>query len=183
MRLVITSLPSAVRLLKYKPQKDHPHWMVSIGDVGDRVPPLERLQPTEARTLRLTFSDVNRRYWYGGAFLEPPTHGDVAKIIDFADQVKAHLREEQWKTWSTKTVPVLLVHCAMGISRSTGTALVILARLMGPGRELEACQIVKDARRQAAPNGLLVTLGDQMLGREGALLHAAGKTFERCGGG
>lgn len=64
----------------------------------------------------------------------------------------------------------LLVHCQVGIGRSTAIALAILADGYGHGREQEALQALLAVRPQAVPNLCVVGLADALLERGGALL-------------
>lgn len=64
----------------------------------------------------------------------------------------------------------LLVHCHAGVSRSGAMALAVLADLLGPGRESEAMDRLLAVRSEAVPNGLVVRLADDVLGRNGALV-------------
>lgn len=79
----------------------------------------------------------------------------------------------------------LLVHCHLGIARSTGMALAIVADRLGRGREDEALAQVLKARPCATPNPLIVTLADGLLGHRGALTTAVEghpDIFRRRGG-
>jgi len=68
----------------------------------------------------------------------------------------------------------MLIHCWAGISRSPATALVALA-LDAPGRELEAAQLLRRAAPHVQPNPRVIALADEILGRGGALVEAAGE--------
>ncbi|WP_149470001.1 hypothetical protein [Roseomonas genomospecies 6] len=63
----------------------------------------------------------------------------------------------------------LLIHCHLGIARSTAMALAVVADGLGPGREAEALDRVLAARPCATPNPLIVALSDRLLDRGGAL--------------
>jgi len=66
----------------------------------------------------------------------------------------------------------LLVHCAVGISRSTAIAFSTLCHHAGPGYETECFQALKRIRPSASPNPLIVEFADEILGRNGALIQA-----------
>ena len=66
----------------------------------------------------------------------------------------------------------LLVHCHEGKSRSTSTALAILAMRMGPGREEEAVLDLLAMRPAAVCNLLILKHADDLLKRDGALIAA-----------
>ncbi len=66
----------------------------------------------------------------------------------------------------------LLVHCHMGISRSTAAAILLMANAE-PRRD--AAEIVADVaqvRPKAWPNLRMIEIGDEMLGYDGALVEA-----------
>lgn len=67
----------------------------------------------------------------------------------------------------------LLVHCHLGISRSTAAMALILAQAMPRTSEADILRIVHRIRPQAWPNLLLVEIGDRRLGRDGRLVAAA----------
>jgi predicted protein tyrosine phosphatase len=66
----------------------------------------------------------------------------------------------------------LLVHCHMGISRSTAAALLLLAEATPdrPAREMMA--EIAEVRAKAWPNLRMIEIGDRMLGRNGSLVRA-----------
>jgi predicted protein tyrosine phosphatase len=67
----------------------------------------------------------------------------------------------------------LLVHCWMGISRSTAAAL-ILACAANPSRaEADVARELRRASPAATPNPLIVMLADELLERDGRLVAAA----------
>jgi predicted protein tyrosine phosphatase len=67
----------------------------------------------------------------------------------------------------------LLVHCHMGISRSTASMALILAQARPDRPALEALAEVRRIRAQIWPNLRVVELGDELLGRKGELVAAA----------
>lgn len=67
----------------------------------------------------------------------------------------------------------LLVHCHMGISRSTASMALILAQARPDRPALEALGEVRRIRAQIWPNLRLMELGDELLGRNGELVAAA----------
>jgi predicted protein tyrosine phosphatase len=71
----------------------------------------------------------------------------------------------------------LLVHCHAGVSRSTASALVLLAQA-DPARDPHAivAQITRH-RPQAWPNLRIVELGDRQLDRRGKLIEAARRHY------
>ena len=64
----------------------------------------------------------------------------------------------------------LLVHCHAGISRSGAMAYALLAEALGSGREAQVLEQLLAQRPVIVPNGRVVKLADQVLGRGGALV-------------
>ena len=64
----------------------------------------------------------------------------------------------------------LLVHCAVGISRSTAIVFATLCHHAGLGHEAECFRALKRIRPSASPNPLIVEFADELLGRGGALI-------------
>lgn len=77
-------------------------------------------------------------------------------------------------TFTTALAPNarLLVHCAMGISRSTAIALATLCYHAGPGYEAECFRVLKLIRPCAWPNPMIVDFADSILGRNGAVIQS-----------
>jgi len=106
-----------------------------------------------------------------GPGLMLPQPDDVRSILDFgrsltrdaANHEKAHL----------------LVHCHMGISRSTAAMAILMAQ-SDPGHTEERIfsQLV-GLRPQAWPNSLMVEFADDLLNREGRLMTALASLYAR----
>ena len=69
----------------------------------------------------------------------------------------------------------LLVHCHMGISRSTAGAVLILTQIEPNWSPDEVMAEVARVRPKAWPNLRMIELGDQLLGRQGRLVDAVRK--------
>ena len=67
----------------------------------------------------------------------------------------------------------LLIHCHAGISRSSGIALAIIAKGLGPGKEKKALMELEKINPNCAPNALVVWFTDEILGRGGTLFKIA----------
>lgn len=67
----------------------------------------------------------------------------------------------------------LLVHCHMGISRSTAAMALILAQARPDRPAVEALAEVRRIRPRIWPNLRVIELGDALLGRKGELIDAA----------
>lgn len=112
----------------------------------------------EAQQLLLRFHDVS--HGSGGArWIEPPMGGHVAKIIQFARDLVPTDR--------------VLVHCAMGISRSPAATLTIVATLTGSA-EIAMAELRRLIPSGAfEPNRRMISLADRQLRMRGALEAAA----------
>ncbi len=129
--------------------------VISIGAPGDETPAgYER----KSSRIRLDFHDVTE----DSEFEFGPRANHVKTVIEFARAIQH--RDGR-----------LLIHCAAGISRSAAAALTTLAVWLGPGQEDEAVARVYAVRPEAWPNSLFVELADELLSRDGALLHALAK--------
>jgi predicted protein tyrosine phosphatase len=109
-----------------------------------------------ARTmLLLRFLDID------AAEPDGPAAFHAERIIDFIDR----LRED-----CGRSRPRLLVHCHAGISRSTATAYIALARELGLDRAEEAFAQLLQVAVNPWPNRRLVSLADEALSAGGRLL-------------
>jgi predicted protein tyrosine phosphatase len=97
-----------------------------------------------------------------------PGDEDVARILELAADLKRDSRHEDAH---------LLVHCHMGISRSTAAMTLILAHFRPERAGAEAIAAVKAIRPRAWPNLRMIELGDRLLGRNGDLVEAVGAHY------
>jgi predicted protein tyrosine phosphatase len=67
----------------------------------------------------------------------------------------------------------LLIHCQMGISRSSAAMLLILAQARPDRSAADALTELVRIRELAWPNLRMVEMGDALLGRDGTLIAAA----------
>jgi predicted protein tyrosine phosphatase len=72
----------------------------------------------------------------------------------------------------------LLVHCHMGISRSTAAMAILLAQ-GAPGTEARAFETLFEIRPRAWPNSRMITIADRLLRRRGALEMALRRHQQR----
>lgn len=101
-----------------------------------------------------------------------PTRADVAEILTFG----AGLAEESEK----RTDGHLLVHCQMGISRSTAAMLMLLAQVYPDESEDALFARLREIRPQAWPNSRMVGFADDLLGRNGKLVAALGPHYRKA---
>ena len=66
----------------------------------------------------------------------------------------------------------LLVHCYAGISRSTAAAFAAACAIEPQRDEVAIAQALRRASPTATPNALIVSLADQVLGRNGRMVQA-----------
>ena len=95
-------------------------------------------------------------------------------VDDWVEPSTKHI-ERAFSFWENTNKQSVLIHCHMGISRSSGIALAIIAKELGPGREQEAVKILETINPYCAPNALVVWLADELLSRGGKLYHTAEK--------
>lgn len=96
-----------------------------------------------------------------------PTREDVARLLAFG------------RTLPNGDPAHLLVHCHMGISRSTAAATAILVQAHEGLDEDEALARIHAVRGKAWPNLLMMRFADELLGRDGRLVAALGRFYRR----
>ena len=83
---------------------------------------------------------------------------------------------------ATRTVccPGVGIHCAAGISRSSGAALAVIASKLepGPASAMKAVQEVMKIKQIIHPNQNMVVDADDILGYQGSLAAAYRSTFQ-----
>ena len=92
--------------------------------------------------------------------LVAPEREHVAQILDFGRDCAGH------------SARGLLVHCHMGLSRSTAATVALLLLADPAAGEDEALAEVAKLRPQAWPNSRIIAFADELLGRRGKLVHA-----------
>ena len=106
------------------------------------------------RHLRLYFHDIVQAM--DGHV--PPRAADAERMIRFFEE------------WDRKDP--MLIHCWAGISRSTAAAYTALCMFRPQASEEELAQELRAASPSATPNRLIVSLADQVLGRNGRMMKA-----------
>lgn len=89
-------------------------------------------------------------------------------IVPGEDQVADLLRFV--RRWDRRAP--LVVHCYMGISRSTASAYASVCALNPERSEADIAQSLRAASPAATPNIRIVSLADKLLGREGRMVAA-----------
>jgi len=87
-----------------------------------------------------------------------PGEAHMRTLVDFA------------KSWD-RAKP-LVINCYAGISRSTASAYIVAAALQPSRGEAELALALRRASPSATPNIRLITLADDMLGRQGRMVEA-----------
>jgi len=127
------------------------HVLTVMANVDQVVRPTSIL---EANHLRISMDDINE-----------PAQGFTAPSQVHVEQALAFLR--QWD----RSAP-MVIHCYAGISRSTASAFMAVCALNPHRDEIAIARQIRAASPSAYPNRLIVTLADQVLGRNGRMVRA-----------
>ena len=111
----------------------------------------------EGRHLKLYFHDIVQ-HMDGHT---PPRAADAERLIAFL---------EDWDR-----ADPMLIHCWAGISRSTAAAYTALCMFRPQADEEELAFELRKASPSATPNRLIVSLADEVLGRNGRMVKAIEK--------
>jgi predicted protein tyrosine phosphatase len=87
-----------------------------------------------------------------------PSEAHIEKVLNFV------------RGWD-RSAP-MVVHCYAGISRSTASAFTAACALNPHRDEIAIARQIRAASPIAAPNRLIVSLADKVLGRDGRMLRA-----------
>jgi predicted protein tyrosine phosphatase len=91
----------------------------------------------------------------------PPNAADAETMIAF------------FQSWDRRDP--MLIHCWAGISRSTAAAFTALCMFRPQADEEELAFELRKASPSATPNRLIVSLADEVLGRQGRMVKAIEK--------
>ncbi len=145
-RIVVTPLSQlATQLALHQPSH-----VVTLGSEESAALP----DGFDAVRLSLTFNDIVEPR----VGLVAPDESHVQALLDFA------------KGWSMDTP--LLIHCYAGISRSTAAAYIMASALNPAFDESELAGLVRNLSPSATPNLRLISLADEVLGRQGRMVAA-----------
>jgi predicted protein tyrosine phosphatase len=98
-----------------------------------------------------------------------PEPEQVEAILDFGRL----LAEDR----TTREKAHLLVHCHMGVSRSTAAMAMLMAQSNPGDSEERVFRQLLEMRPQAWPNSLMMEFADELLGRRGRLITALGGLY------
>ena len=121
------------------------HFKLAIDDIEA---PFDGLQHAESKHVEALLAFV--RAWY-----------DKRSVAEPSSMVTSHVSSGP-----------LVVHCYAGISRSTAAAFVALCALNPKADEFAIANYIRSCSATAAPNQLIVSLGDAALGRQGRMTKA-----------
>jgi predicted protein tyrosine phosphatase len=93
-----------------------------------------------------------------GMIMPEPAH--VRSILDFGSAIDPAVPNR------------LLVHCHMGVSRSTAAMTAIMAQAQAGEDEDQLFFTLRQIRPQAWPNSVMIQFADDLLGRDGRLVRA-----------
>lgn len=93
-----------------------------------------------------------------------PTREHVAEILTFGTNLAA--------SRDNRTEGHLLVHCHMGVSRSTAAMVSLLAQAFPESPEDSLFEQLRTIRPQAWPNSVMIGHADTLLGRDGRMVAA-----------
>jgi predicted protein tyrosine phosphatase len=113
----------------------------------------------EHARLELRFHDVIEEHVPG---YDPPQPHHIAALLAFGRDLMLEPHTEAH----------VLVHCHMGISRSTAAAVLLLAGSSPNRSATEIMEEVANVRSKAWPNLRMIEIGDAMLGLNGDLVEA-----------
>lgn len=94
----------------------------------------------------------------------PPQPGHVEQILQFGEGLREGVSE--------RVEGHLLVHCHMGISRSTAAMLMLMEQNDAEADEDALFERLRGVRPQAWPNSVMIAFADEQLGRGGRLTEA-----------
>ena len=147
MQIHVTSLQAAA-LTSADHKLKH---VISFVDPTQNVPQYPHVKKQNHLILKLHDISETR------SGLVMPARDHVMEMID-------HMLRHDWRK-------DILIHCLMGISRSTAAAYIML-NLHYEGRELEIAQYLRSKIPHANPNKMIIQHADNILGREGRMISA-----------
>ncbi|CAN5279524.1 protein-tyrosine phosphatase family protein [soil metagenome] len=141
----LAALPATVEITGAR------HILTVMANVAQVVRPASVLEDNH---LRIQMDDINE-----------PAQGFVAPSHEHVEQALTFIRR-----WD-RAAP-LVIHCYAGISRSTASAFMAACALNPHRDESSIARQIRSASPTAYPNRLIVTLADQVLGRNGRMVRA-----------
>jgi predicted protein tyrosine phosphatase len=109
--------------------------------------------------------DVARHLFIGVSDITAPQDGHIVPAQEHVERLLAFAGG-----WS-RAKP-MVIHCWAGISRSTAAAFITVCALRPDRNEAEVARALRRASPSATPNARLVTVADEILGRQGRMVDA-----------
>ncbi|MFH1803358.1 MAG: protein-tyrosine-phosphatase [Pseudomonadota bacterium] len=100
-----------------------------------------------------------------------PKPGHIEEILGFGEKLAG--------SCDSRTDGHLLVHCHMGVSRSTAAMMTLMAQAQPDANEDELFHRLAMIRPQAWPNSMMIGYADAYLGRKGRLSAALTRHYGR----
>ncbi len=119
----------------------------------------------EARVARPSGIAPENHLWLRLHDISAPLDGYIAPAEEHVANLLNFVRD-----WDRRAP--LVVHCYMGISRSTASAFATVCALNPRRDEASIAQALRRASPTATPNARIVSLADRMLGRDGRMIAA-----------
>ena len=101
----------------------------------------------------------------------PPNIGHVEAVLAFGRSLSQDAAERRKGH--------LLIHCHMGVSRSTAAMAIVLAQIHPDREEDDLFERLLSIRPQAWPNSRMIGFADDLLGRGGRLTSALARLYRR----
>ena len=137
--------------------------VLSILDPGNPGPDAFSKYPPHGRVILYFHDEID-----AGPNIVLPEIKDIRKILALGESIVEDSGESR---------PHLLVHCHMGISRSTAAMAILLAICHPDADEETIFSRVLQTRPHAWPNSLMVELADNLLARAGRFVSALGGLY------
>jgi len=153
-------LVSPLSRLATTAEKHQPRDMITLINAG--TPVTRPAMICENRHLRLYFNDINEEQ----EDFVAPAEEHVAALLKFV------------ASWPQ--ISPLLIHCFMGISRSTAAAFIAACALNPQTDEKLLAARLREKAPPATPNARLVSLADHLLGRAGRMNDAIKQIGRGC---
>jgi len=119
----------------------------------------------EARVARPSCIAPENHLWLRLHDISAPLEGYIAPAEEHVADLLDFVRD-----WDRRAP--LVVHCYMGISRSTASAYATVCALNPSRDEATIAQALRRASPTATPNARIVSLADRLLGRNGRMIVA-----------
>jgi predicted protein tyrosine phosphatase len=135
----------------------------TVADTGARH--VVSLIGDEARLERPASIAAENHLWLRLHDISSPLDGYIVPGEQHVAELLAFVRD-----WDRRAP--LVVHCYMGISRSTASAYAAVCALNPRRAEDDIAQALRQASPTATPNSRIVSLADRLLGRDGRMVAA-----------